>query len=240
MDIVIHTNMSLANQRETAGWLKAGFAAHGIEAEITADKNKKADVRVIQGNWYAYNEGLAAAKAGERVLYLGRCFYGSPRFDLSLGWLRPDGSRDFVNDGAADPKGTLPRVKRVKEGRRCAIVFCDYGRDHKQQVEEARLKYDSVFCRAHPAMNRNDTPAMALGDLDACWALGDVALGHGSTVLVDAVINGLHAESTDPHHVLHKLNGSRENWLAWLSWAQWNMTELCAGDFWEHLNDHHV
>lgn len=236
VSVVIHTNLALDNQVETAGWLKAGFAVHGIDAEVTADKNKQADVRVIQGNWYAYREGLAACKAGQRVLYLGRCFYGHPRWDISLGWLQPDGSRDFFNDCAADPKGTLPRVKRVKDDRRCAIIFGDYDRDHTAQVKQARLKYDSVFYKPHPAQRR-ETPVMSIGDLDACWALGDVAIGHSSTVLVDAVINGLHVESSDPRHVVHKLNGSREAWLAWLSWAQWNMTELCDGSFWSHLND---
>lgn len=235
MKVCIHTNSHLPNQVETAGWLKAGFAAHGIDAEITADKTKDADVQVVQGNWYCLDYWQPRSDKS-RVLYLSRCFFGSPRFDVSMGWLRPDGSRDFVNDSVADPKGTLPRVKRVKEGRRSAIVFYDYGKDHSEQVQDARLRFDSVFCRPHPAQNR-ETPAMNIRDLDACWALGDVALGHASTVLVDAVINGLHVESTDPRHVIHKLNGDRERWLAWLSWAQWNYTELVAGDFWSHLND---
>ena len=234
VSVVIHTNLALDNQKETAGWLKAGLAAHGIKAEITADKTKKADVQIVQGNWYCLNYWQPHSDTN-RVLYLSRCFYGSPRFDISLGWLRPDGSRDFVNDGIADPKGTLPRVKRAKDRRRCAIVFCDYGKDHTEQVQEARMKYDSVFCRPHPAQKR-ETPVMAIGDLEACWALGDVALGHSSTVLVDAVINGLHAESTDPRHVIHKCNGDRERWLAWLSWANWNYTELIAGDWVEHFN----
>jgi hypothetical protein len=238
VSVVITTNPGLANQVETGNWLKAGFAAHGIEAEVTADKNKKADVRVMQGPWYAYAEGLEACKRGEKILYLDRCFYGSPRFDISLGWLRPDGSRDFLNDSAAVPKGTLPRIKAVKDDRRCAVIFGDYNdpRDMQQTVREARKRFDSVFFRPHPAQKR-ETPVMTLpGELDACWALADVAIGHSSTVLVEAAIEGLHVESSDPRHVIHDIkDGDRQAWLTRLSYAQWNYTELMAGDFWEHL-----
>ena len=216
MNIAIHTNMGLANQIESAGWLQSGFKAHGINAEITADKNKAADIHVIQGNWYAYNEWLARS-ATEKVLFLNRCFYGDARFDVSLGWLRPDGSRDFMNHGMVWAKGLCPIVRPRKELRRCAVIFADYGKDPRAMVEDARMRYDSVFFRPHPAQAR-ETPVMTLrGALDTVWDIADVAIGGTSTVLVEAAINGLQVETTDP---LHVVNGYQEpGWLTDLSWA---------------------
>jgi len=233
VNIVIHTNLGLANQRESGAWLQQGFRRHGIAAEITPDKHKAADVHVIMGNWYAYNEWLPKSSTS-RVIYLNRCFYGSPRFDLSLGWLRPDGSRDFRNHGATEGKGVLPVLKPQKTSRRCVVVFADYGQDPSDMVMDARARFDSVFFRPHPAQNR-ETPVMTLkGDLETVWEIADVAIGHGSTVLCDAVIAGLHVESTDPGHVVQDCE-ERQAWLNRLSWAQWSHTELINGDFWSHL-----
>jgi len=231
VSVVIHTNTHLANQVETAWWLKAGFKQHGIAAEITPDRHKPADVHVVQGPWYCYNEWLGKPN----VLWLNRCFYGHPRFDISLGWLNADGSRDFKNHGMAAAKGSLPDLRPAKEGRRCAVVFADYGRDMTEAVQDARITYDSVFFRPHPAQAQ-ESPVMTLqGALDGVWALADVAIGHSSTVLVEAVIEGLHVVSSDPLHVCQGIEGGRQQWLTDLSWANWNKTELERGDFWEHL-----
>ena len=231
MNIAIHTNMGLANQIESAGWLQSGFQAHGINAEITADKNKVADIHVIQGNWYAYNEFIGKPN----VLFLNRCFYGDARFDVSLGWLRPDGSRDFMNHGMARAKGSCPDVRPRKESRRCAVIFADYGIDPQAMILDARMRYDSCFFRPHPAQDRT-TPVMTLkGSLDVVWEIADVAISGTSTVLVEALIQGLHVESTDPLHVVQSCGEDRQAWLNDLSWAQWSHTELMNGDFWEHL-----
>lgn len=237
VSVVIHTNLHLANQIESAEWLRQGFAAHGIDAEITADRQKRGDVQVVQGPWYALDYWTPRS-ADHPVLWLDRCFYGDARFDLSIGWLRPDGSRDFVNDGAAGEKGLLPQLQPAKQARRSAVVFGDYGRDHAEDIYEARKRFDAVYYRPHPQDGSGVPKAMSLsGDLAAVFALGDVALGHSSTVLVQAAIEGLAVESTDPRHVVQQLNGSRERWLAWLSWAQWSHSEIMAGDAWEHLRE---
>lgn len=230
VSVVIHTNPALENQRETARWLKAGFKQHGIRAEITPDKKKPGDVHVVQGPWYCYQEWLG--KPG--VLWLNRCFYGHPRFDVSLGWLRPDGSRDFKNHGMAASNGPLPSLCPWKDQRRCAVVFGDYGRDASEDVRQARWDYDSVFFRPHPAQHQ-ETPVITLKcDLVGVWALGDVAIGHASTVLVEAMIQGLHVISSDPLHVCQGVE-DRTKWLTDLSWAQWSHEQLKSGDFWEHL-----
>ena len=232
VSVVIHSNPTLANQIESASWVRTGFLAHGIDAEITADKHKEADVHVIQGPHYCYSEWLGKPN----VIWLNRAFYGHPRFDLSLGWLRPDGSRDFKCCGATVPNGTLPVLKPRKDSRRCAVVFGDYGSSALQMVTKARQEYDSVFFRPHPAQSEEDTPVMTLkGDLAAVWEIADVAIGGTSTALVEAIIEGLHVESTDPHHVCQSLNGDRQAWLTELSWCQWSHRDIQSGKFWEHL-----
>lgn len=231
--MVIHTNLNLPNQVETAGWLQEGFRRHGIDAEVTGDRYKSSTIHVVQGPWYCYDHWLGEPN----VLWLDRCFYGHPRFDVSLGWLRPDGSRDFKNHGMAVPRASLPVLKKQKPTRRCAVVFADYGEDCKEKVKQARREYDSVFFRPHPADNKNDTPVMTLkGDLEAVWEIADVAIGHSSTVLVEAMINGLYVESSDPLHVCQGVT-DREQWLTNLSWAQWDHEALKRGEFWEHLSE---
>lgn len=234
VSMVIHSNPRLLNQIESSQWLQQGFKRHGINAEITADKKKEADIHVIQGPWYAFNEWLPQA-TGENVLFLDRCFYGDARYDLSIGWLQPDGSRNFCNDGTTRPNGNLPTLKRRKDARRCAVIFEDFGADTSELIVEARLHYASVFYRPHPAQQKS-AGAMALTcELSSVWEIADVAIGHSSSVLVDAEINGLHVESSDPRHVVHPAKQDRAQWLQDLSWAQWNHKQLIKGEFWEHL-----
>jgi len=231
VSVVIHTNLGLSNQVESAGWLKEGFAQHGIDAKITGDKHKPADIHVVQGPWYAYNEWLGK----ENVLLLNRCFYGHPRFDISLGWLLPDGSRDFRTQGMVAGKGQLPELKPRKDSRRRAVVFGDYGRDPVDEVKLARDKYHAAFYRPHPQDKRSCKLMAPDWSLEDIWDLADGAVGHSSTVLVQAEINGLHVHSTDPNHVCNGIE-DRQEWLNRLSWCQWNAEELKRGEFWEHLH----
>lgn len=235
VSVVIHTNPGLPNQRDCAAWLKSGFQKHNIDAEITGNRTAQADVVIAQGPWYAYTEALERSKTAP-TLWLNRCFLGHYYNDLSLGWLRPDGSRDFKFKD--EPHFTPPELKPRKTRRRCAIVFGDYGEDCTELAREARREYDSVFFRPHPSSSMSETPVMTLkGDLEAVWAIGDVAIGKGSTVLVDAEINGLHVDCRDPLSVVHHDGMSRERWLNRLTWADWHKTELQSGAFWEHLRE---
>ena len=127
-------------------------------------------------------------------------------------------------------KGDLPELKPLKPERKTAVVFADYGRAHQADhwALDARLKYKPVFTMRHPADMEN------FHTLDEMWKRCDVAIGGTSTVLVEAVLNGLHIERCDPIHVCAGMT-NREQWLMDLSWAQWNHTEIVSGDFWEHL-----
>lgn len=243
VSVVIHTNPALANQRETAAWLKQGFSRHGITADITASRTQEADVQVVQGPWYCFDYWRERADT-HRVLWLNRCFYGHHRFDLSLGWLQPDGSRDFRNHGAMDGHGRLPTLKAIKDARRCAVIFADYGqRDIAERVAELRQTWNgSLYFRPHPQQQDVSVKAITLKcPLEQVWSLADVAIGHSSTVLVEARINGLQIDCSDPLNVVNEHPEDRETWLRELSWAQWSAhddnPELQRGDFWSHLHD---
>lgn len=227
--VIIHTNQALENQSVCADALKAGFDRLGVTCEVTADKTKKGDIQLIQGPWYCYKEWIGKPN----VLWLNRCYYGCHKTVLSIGWLNADGSRDFKNKDMPEGKGKLPELKAKKTGRHSAVVFGDYGRDPLPDYNYARRKYDAVYFRPHP----QDAKSLGLTlrcDLHTIFDMADVAVGHSSTVLVDAEINGLHVDSTDPLHVVHHTD--REQWLKDLSWTQWSLEEIRRGDFWSHLN----
>ena len=224
--VVIHSNTNLPNQIETSGWLKQGFERHGLDCEVTADRSKPADIHVVQGPHYAFSEHLGKPN----VIWLDRCFYGDARFDLSIGWLQPDGSRWFKNEGMATSNGELPELKTMKPHQESAVVFADFGKmdQGKHWEVNARTKYFPVHLRFHPADMENFYP---LADM---WERCDVAIGGTSTILVDAAINGLHIKQCDPLHVCAGMT-DRAQWLTDLSWAQWNFEYIVNGDFWEHL-----
>ena len=235
--VVVHCNRHLSNQVESADWLQQGFERHGLDCEITADRNRSADIHVVQGPHYAFDVWLSQS-TGRNVLWLDRCFFGHYRYDLSIGWLNADGSRDFKNKNMSFGKGELPELKPKKEGRDCAIVFGDYGMDPKPLVQLARREFGRTYYKPHPAETGQTSPCLApKWSLSQCWELANVAVGHSSTVLVEAELNGLHVHSTDPHHVCQstELEG-RQVWLNRLSWSQWSMEEIVNGDVWEHLS----
>ena len=122
VSVVVHTNSSLKNQLESAAWVAEGFRRHGVTVNVTPDKYLKADVQVVQGPHYCL-EYWRPRSMDSRVLWLNRCYYGDGRFDLSLGWLRPDGSRDFRNAGKAEANGTLPELKPEKTSNRCLSLI---------------------------------------------------------------------------------------------------------------------
>jgi hypothetical protein len=127
-------------------------------------------------------------------------------------------------------KGNMPELKPLKPERRAAVVFADYGKSAQARhwAVDARERYPTVETMYHPADMEN------FRTLDDMWERCDVAIGGTSTVLVEAVLNGLHIDRCDPIHVCAGMT-DRERWLIDLSWAIWNHTEIVSGDFWEHL-----
>ena len=230
--VTIHANPSLKNQIDCADALQQGFEQLGIDAEITASKRYNSQpgaINVVQGPWWIPDRFIGKPN----VLWLDRTFYGCAVNNVSLGWLNPDGSRDFRNTDKTEGKGVLPELSPRKERQGTAIVFGDYGRDMSMECALAR-KFDRCYFKAHPQDSQQTSPFNTLRcPLNVVMELADVAIGHSSTVLVDAEIAGLHTISTDPRHVVH--NSDRTAWLNRLSWAQWSLDEIRTGAAWEHL-----
>lgn len=239
--VVIHTNMALGNQRACAAWLKEGFEAHGIDAEITPDKHAESDIHVIQGPHYAYREWVGKPN----VIWLNRCFYGDHFYDLSLGWLNADGTRNFGNTDRPGKNGELPALSPRKRLRRstglkggCCIVFGDYGRDPAEECQLARQHFDRVYYRPHPASQTSQSPVLSPDwTLAEAFSMADGAVGYSTTALIKARINGLHTLSTDPNHVVLWEPDDDERWLRKLSWCQWSSDQIRRGEFWEHLSE---
>lgn len=231
VSVVIHTNLNLPNQVNCANWLKSGFDAQGVTCHVTGDKHAEADVHVVQGPWYCYNDWLGQ----DNVLWLNRCHYGCPDTVVTLGWLRSDGSRDFRNQGMAFAKGALPELKPKKERQSRAVVFGDYGRDPSDLIEWARGECDAVFFRPHPQDKRSTKLLAPDWDMATTLEHCDIAAGHSTTALIEAELAGLHTYSTDPNHPVQNIT-DREQWLIDLSWTQWSAEEMKRGDFWEHLH----
>jgi hypothetical protein len=221
--VVIHANPRLQHQQDFALALAQGFKRNGLSSRITANKHLPGDLHVVIGPWYALEENKH-----HRILYADRCFYGDSRWTISLGWLE-NGQRDFMNLGMAASKGSLPLMRPRKDGRRRAVVLGDYGCDMQHEVLKARVDYDEVMFRPHPA----ERPSEWTLERTLEWA--DVAIGYGSTALVDALLWGLEVKTLDTNHVCHGVT-DRTSWLTDLSWAQWTHSECASGEFWRHLN----
>lgn len=233
--VVIHANPRQAHQVEFGAALWEGFKVHGINATVSSERPLDGDIHVVQGPWFT----LDTHRHLPWVLYLDRCFYGDASKVVSLGWLLGNGARDFKIKMNAQPKGELPRIWPRKEYNGTCVVFADYGRDMAQEVAMAQARHPRVLYRPHPAETGPVIPKgcqEATGSLDDVFEVASAAIGHASTVLVDAVRHGLKTETTNPAHVVYGAwDKIRRVWLGHLSWAQWHLDECASGAFWEHL-----
>lgn len=200
----IHCNRGLARQVDWAKALKAGFAVHGIKAEISDRPDTAAEVHVVLGPWFAYKQWRYS-----NTLMLDRAYWGDPDC-AALHWLR-DGEKVFLRDM---PYRRHPKLKKEKTGDR-RLYLCDY----KQGPEG---KYDTV--RYHPAENSGQGSLM-----DALQA-HDIAIGKRSTALVDAAIHGLRVETIDPYSPVYGLT-DRKRWIVDLAWHNWSRNEIASGEF---------
>ena len=95
------------------------------------------------------------------------------------------------------------------------IYLCDY-------ADGPAGCYDTV--RRHPAQQKPTTTLQH--DLDT----HDIAIGRSTTALVDAAIQGLRVETSDPHSPVYGLV-DRDQWIRDLAWHNWSTDELASGAF---------
>lgn len=147
-----------------------------------------------------------------RVILLDRCYYRGDPEHVSLGWMRPDGGRDWwVGEGRSPP------VIMNEAGERGTIFLCDHS------AASVSGHYDAI--RMHPT--HSPAPEMALEDQLRHFAK---AVGLRTSALVTAALMGLEVESCWPPHILN-----HDNWLRILPYADWSEDEIAAGDAWAHL-----
>ena len=201
---VIHCNRGLAHQVDWAKALRAGFAVHGVKAEISYQADTPADVHVVLGPWFALKEWRFA-----NTLMLDRAYWGDPEC-ASLHWMK-EGEKVYLRDM---PHRDHPKLKKEKTGDR-RLYLCDY-----KQAPEG--EYDTV--RYHPSEKSGQC------SLAEALHAHDIAIGKRSTALVDAVIHGLRVETSDPHSPVYGLT-SRRQWIRDLAWHNWSRDEIASGEF---------
>lgn len=159
---------------------------------------------MVNGPWYAKAQWMGHP----RTILVDRCYYRGDPDHVSVGWMRPDGGRDFViGEGR-----TQPLIKTRPSGG--SIFLADYD----GPVEAA----DTV--RLHPA---RDEPRESL---TAALRRHRVAVGYQTTALVTAALEGLHTVCKDSRSIM-----ADPYWLQKLPYADWHYDEISDGDLWEHL-----
>lgn len=114
--------------------------------------------------------------------------------------MNPDGSRTFYKGEGRGP----PKVKPMKTGSRTLFLA-----DWRGPIEQA----DTV--RYHPAEHK------AAETLQEAISRHDVAVGYGTTALVEAALEGLRIVCKDPRHILNQ-----PDWISLIPYADWSYSEL--------------
>lgn len=150
-----------------------------------------------------------------RVIMIDRAYYhpGYSKWKgmdwISIGWLRPDGSR-FIRIGEGREK---PEIHdRPEKGG--TIFLADYN----GVVEKA----DTV--RLHPEQQKSNE------SLHDALRRHRTAIGYGTSALITAAIEGLEIVCKDPTNIINE-----PNWREILPYADWHYSEIQSGELWEHL-----
>ena len=182
----------------------------GTGWDISCYPDTQADLHVVIGPWFALDQWRDA-----NTLYLDRAYWGDPNC-VSVHWLK-GGEKVRTRNRAFREH---PPLKPMKTGDR-RVYLCDYG-------GKPEGLYHSV--RWHPAQRKPKTTLQQ--DLDA----HDIAIGCRTTALVDAAIQGLGVETSDPHSPVYGLV-DREQWIRDLAWHNWHTDELASGAFLDGIGD---
>ena len=225
--IAIHINPGIENQVNYGTALAAGFKAHGIKYNLTANIEAKADMHCIIGPWYAFKHYWNH----ESIIYLDRACWDHPNRTL-INWMYKG---EKVWEWGQRLKARYhPEIKPWKQGNNL-VVLCDYGDDGVQQANLARPHFN-VSIRRHPSNAEQES-------LASCLTKNEVAIGKRSTALVDAAIHGLSVITYDHLSPAFPVAGrlrdircpDRLAWLRDLSWHNWTINEIQSGEAWQHL-----
>jgi hypothetical protein len=214
MVVAIHVNITQPHQVEHGQWLRRGFERLGIKAEVTNSPTTPADIHVVSGPHFAKQNFLNHP----RTILLDRAYYHEEKTGawksmdwVSLGWMRPDGGRDFKTG-----TGRLKPAVRDRSSTTGTIFLADYC----GPVELA----DHV--RHHPSQAASSEP---LRDALRRYA---TAIGYQTTALVTAALEGLEIICRDNRNIM-----ADPNWLELLPYADWHFSEIESGEALEHILD---
>lgn len=229
MTRVIHYNPAMSHQVDHAeAFMKCGFGA-------TSGRDCEADIHVVSGNWYAYNQW----RDHPRCLMIDRAWWGDPHH-VSIGWTVPGSKkRKFAS-------GTKPRQKPEyepwKTRESSALVLADYGQDVTAIVAQAYKRFAFVEVRKHPA---NETRPQA--PLEHAIRLRDVVICSSGTAGFEAIMQGKPVICLDPDSELMPVcvgdmdaelyRGDRDEWLHDMSYKQFSLAEIADGTAWNLLKD---
>lgn len=224
MKVVNIVNPALENQRFTGGLVESGCASLNVSCETTSNQRARGDVTVVHGPNYARDQ------AKGKVIWLDRCWYGSTREWISLGWKVDDRYRKFLEGdgsrlGAHIEAGAL-ELAPMREAGGFTIAIDDFW----QTLEAAGITAD-IF-REHPA-HRNAAQGLRAHEhidfkiaLDGC----SKAITARGTCAAQALLLGLEVECLDPYNEgLFGWEGDRQRWAEALAWRQFTNEELANG-----------
>jgi hypothetical protein len=230
--------------------MSQGLLSLGLNVKVTADKRASGDIHIIQGPWYAYREWFGK----KNVLMLDRCFYGRTQEWCTVGWLRPDASRDFMTQGKnGDRWGRHSaelgiQLEPLARGS-IDVLFGDHAIDatkYRQIFDELRTRGGDAAYRPHPsAPEWPDCPVREASErLDTVLLDTRTAIGFHTSTLVTAALQGVPVVCFDYRNPVYEIAGhkigedgmtDRRAWVYRLAWSQWHLDELRDGTFWKHL-----
>lgn len=213
LTVAVHVNKAQPHQMRYGRALHKGLSRNGLRATLTNDPRRKADLHVCIGPWFALHHWKH-----DKTLYLDRAYWDDPEC-VSIHWLS-GGEKHFtkINELRDHP---MPKPYRDAGG---TIYLCDFN-------EKPVGAYDAV--REHPANGATGTLLDALRGHRK-------AVGRRTTALVDAAIEGLVVETTDPHSPVREISGrrgGRYRWLNHLAWHNWSLPEIENGAFLDALGN---
>lgn len=235
--IVIHVN-DAPHQKLYADHLVKGFQRLGYYSYATSKPDEEADIHVCIGPHFAFDYCR-----GKPTIYIDRCLWGDHRKYVTIGWLKPDGGMIYPVDSPDDrPKPEIKpwKTKQIEK----AIVLLDYG-PYPDTYLLAQEIYQSVKLRPHPA-TRAGSPNQLPPLLDEL-AKHDIAIGHRTSALVTAAIEGLPIICLDKRSPAWEIAGhdlaevkrpDRSQWLNNMSYAQWSDDEIASGEALEYALNH--
>jgi hypothetical protein len=231
--IVIHCEPNVGWQGPFAVKMQAGLKALGINAPITSNRQREADVGILLGTTF-----WRGIEASGRYLLVDRASFGDPEF-VSLVW---DGhgrrGNHCVPENAGDRWSDISDQVTIHpwNGAGSRVVLCGQTETYSPYYVSVHDWYAHVTAthfRKHP-VGENPTGLPLATD----WSDAGRVVTLNSSVAVESVFSGIPTVTMDEgamawdvtsHDPEVSVTPNRDEWLQWLAWTQWHHDEIEAG-----------